>query len=129
MELLREITAENGLDTQVIDSLVAMFDACREVAGERFDETMPFGHALFVSVTSEADLHHLWHQTIKHILIRPHTPRHELYPTIAQHYPWRESASHTVVPFPEAAQEAESAPPLVEVPQAEIEGPNEEEGV
>jgi 5-methylcytosine-specific restriction protein B len=97
MALLREILNDNGVDSLVIDRLVEMFKACREVTPERFEETMPFGHAIFASVSSEADLFTLWHQTIKHILVRPHAGRNELYPTIAEHYPWRESANVSVV--------------------------------
>jgi 5-methylcytosine-specific restriction enzyme B len=97
MALLREMLGDNGVDDQVIERLVGMFDACRAVAQERFEETMPFGHAMFSSVTAEGDLHTLWHQTIKHILVRPHEPRHELYPTIVEHYPWSTRAELSVV--------------------------------
>lgn len=89
VELLEEILAENGLDAAVIARLRAMFEACREMAGaERFDETMPFGHAVFAKVAVEEDLHTLWHEQLKRILVRPHTPRNEFYDTIIEHYPW-----------------------------------------
>lgn len=97
--LLSEMLKYNGVDAHVIKSLTTMFNTCRDVAGDRFNETMPFGHAMFASIVSETDLFGLWHETIKHILVRPHTPRHELYPTIVEHYPWHESATLTVVPL------------------------------
>lgn len=100
MPLLREILQDNGIDSRVSEQLVAMFEACRVAAGDRFDETMPFGHAMFASVSSESDLHGLWHERIKHMLVRPHAPRHELYPTIVEHYPWHQDASASVVPVP-----------------------------
>ncbi len=121
--LLREISAENGVEDHVIDSLVGIFDACRQIAGERFSETMPFGHAMFASVTSETDLYHLWHQTIKHILVRPHASRHELYPTIEQYYPWRQSPSYTVVPVSvadEQGADAQVSDPRDEGTRAEV---------
>jgi MoxR-like ATPase len=89
VELLEEILAENGLDVAVIARLRAMFEACREMAGaERFDESMPFGHAVFAKVATEEDLHTLWHEQLKRILVRPHTPHNEFYDTIVEHYPW-----------------------------------------
>lgn len=98
IQLLEEILGANGVDGQVTTKLVEMFDACREVAGsDRFGETMPFGHAIFASVEDEPDLYELWHQELKRMLVRPHTPRHELYDTIVAHYPWRISPEVTVV--------------------------------
>ncbi len=87
-DLLREILSDNGVDRLVVDALVKMFSACREVAGDRFDEIMPFGHAIFAPVENEADLYELWHETIRRILIRPHAPPHELYDVILGNYPW-----------------------------------------
>ena len=98
VELLREIASESGLDVQVIDRLVEMFEACRERATpERFDDAMPFGHAVFSAVESERDLYDLWHQELKQIMLRPRTPPHELYETIRDHYPWRDDPEFTVV--------------------------------
>jgi 5-methylcytosine-specific restriction protein B len=94
VELLEEILVENGLDAAVIAHLRAMFEACREMAGaERFDETMPFGHAVFAKVAVEEDLHTLWHEQLKRILVRPHTPHNEFYDTIIEHYPWVEASA------------------------------------
>jgi 5-methylcytosine-specific restriction protein B len=94
VELLEEILSENGLDTAVISRLRTMFEACREMAGdERFDESMPFGHAVFAKVGVEEDLHTLWQEQLKRILIRPHTPRNEFYDTIVEHYPWTDAAA------------------------------------
>jgi hypothetical protein len=91
-ELLSEILSDNGVEQLVVDGLVAMFNACRELAGDRFDEIMPFGHAIFASIENETDLHELWHETIKRILVRPHAPRHELYDVVVDHYPWHAAA-------------------------------------
>jgi 5-methylcytosine-specific restriction protein B len=96
-DLLREILTGNGLDEAVIGALVELFDACRDVAGDRYEEVMPFGHAVFTSVLSEPDLYELWHQELKRMLVRPHAPQHELYDTIVGHYPWHESRTTTVV--------------------------------
>jgi 5-methylcytosine-specific restriction protein B len=93
-ELLREILSDNGVERLVADALVAMFDACAEMAGDRYEEIMPFGHAIFATVEGENDLYELWHQTIKRILVRPYAPRHELFDVIFDHYPWQ--ASHDV---------------------------------
>ena len=74
------------------------FEACRSQAGEeRFAEVMPFGHAVFASVESETDLYFLWHQELKRMLRRPNTPRHELYETIADNFPWKDSTVLTVL--------------------------------
>lgn len=97
MDLLREILADNGLDPQVIEKLVEMFEACREASGDRFDEVMPFGHAVFATVEDEKGLHDLWHEELKRMLVRPHAPRHELYPTIVEHFPWHAGPDVTVV--------------------------------
>jgi 5-methylcytosine-specific restriction enzyme B len=96
--LLAEILADNGLDPKVIEQLTAMFDACRELAGEeRFEEAMPFGHAVFAAVEDEErDLHELWHEQLKRILVRPHTPRNEFYDTIVAHYPWISAGTSVV---------------------------------
>jgi 5-methylcytosine-specific restriction protein B len=92
--LLRELLSDNGVDDAVIAQLVALFDKCREQVGEdRFSETMPFGHAVFATVTSEADLYPLWCQELKPMLIRPHTPPHELYETIRENFSWHRSAN------------------------------------
>lgn len=105
MELLRELLADNGVDPQVIAKLVAMFDACREATGpDRFDEVMPFGHAVFAAVEDEPDLHELWHEELKRMLMRPHAPRHELYDTIVEHYPWHASSTVSVVAQAEEQQ-------------------------
>jgi MoxR-like ATPase len=97
-ELLQEILEGNGVDEEVIAALVELFDVCRDVAGpDRFEEVMPFGHAVFASVLSEPDLYELWHEELKRMLVRPHTPRHELYDTIVGHYPWHQSRATTVV--------------------------------
>jgi 5-methylcytosine-specific restriction protein B len=94
VELLEEILSGNGLDLAVIERLKEMFEACREMAGaERFDEAMPFGHAVFATVEDEEDLHTLWHEQLKRILVRPHTPRNEFYDTIVEHYPWTTRSS------------------------------------
>jgi Mrp family chromosome partitioning ATPase len=91
VDLLAEILADNGVDERVIGQLQAMFEACREMVGaDRFAERMPFGHAVFASVTQEADLYPLWHEELVRMLVRPHTPPHELYETIVEHYPWQE---------------------------------------
>jgi hypothetical protein len=88
-ELLAEILTDNGLDQAVIAQLAEMFEACRELAGpDRFDEAMPFGHAVFATIEEEKDLHDLWHEQLKRILLRPHTPRNEFYDAIVEHYPW-----------------------------------------
>ena len=112
MKLLGEILTENGVDPQVIGRLVSMFDACRQVTGpDRFEETMPFGHAVFASVEDEPGLHELWHQELKRMLVRPHAPRHELYDTIVEHYPWHSSPSASVVvPAQAATPQAEEEP-------------------
>ncbi len=112
LEMLDEILSENGLDGVVIAQLVAMFEACRAQAGsERFDEVMPFGHGVFAAVESEPDLHFLWHQELKRMLLRPNTPSHELYPTIAENFPWKDSKDLSVVdgsgPTEETAGEAD----------------------
>lgn len=112
LEMLNEILSENGLDEVVIAQLGSMFDACRSQAGdERFAEVMPFGHGVFASVESEADLYFLWHQELKRMLRRPNTPSHELYETIAENFPWKDSRDLTVVdgfdPTEETAGEAD----------------------
>ena len=95
MEILAEMLTENGLDSQVISKLVALFGFCLDQTGaDRFNEIMPFGHAVFAEVKSESDLHDLWHQELKRILIRPNTPPHELYEAIVDNYPWRTSAEN-----------------------------------
>lgn len=87
--LLREMLANNGVDDLVIAALVDLFEACRNAATpERFEEAMPFGHAVFHEVESEEDLYDLWWQELRPILIRPRTPQHELYETIRERYPW-----------------------------------------
>ncbi len=104
LDLLAELLTGNGVDPAVIAQLVAMFEACRAEAGpDRFDEVMPFGHAVFSSVESEADLHDLWHEELRHMLIRPHTPRHQLHDTIKENYPWHQGADVTVVGQSEGA--------------------------
>ena len=98
MELLEEMLTNNGLPAPAIAQLRRMFEACREQAGiDRFEDTMPFGHAIFHAVHSEEDLHDLWHQAIKGMLLRPRTPEHELYQTIRDHYPWHTNPHFTVV--------------------------------
>jgi 5-methylcytosine-specific restriction protein B len=87
--LLREMLTDAGVDTAAIDKLVELFDACRDAATpDRFDEAMPFGHAIFHDVRGEEDLHALWWEQLRPVLIRPRTPQHELYETIRDHYPW-----------------------------------------
>jgi 5-methylcytosine-specific restriction protein B len=122
MSLLREILRDNGVDSHVSEGLVAMFDACRAVAGDRFEETMPFGHAMFASVSNESDLYALWRERIKHMLVRPHAPRHELYPTILEHYPWHQSAAVSVVPVAGAEQLAGGGQDSTENPPATGDG-------
>jgi 5-methylcytosine-specific restriction protein B len=91
--LLRELLSDNGVDGAVVDQLISLFDKCREQVGEdRFAESMPFGHAVFAAVTSEVDLYPLWCQELKPMLVRPHTPPHELYETIRENFPWHRSA-------------------------------------
>jgi MoxR-like ATPase len=98
VDLLREILTGNGVDPAVIGQLAEMFEVCRERATpDRFEEVMPFGHALFSWVTSERDLHDLWHEELRHLLVRPRAPQHELYETIRDHYPWHASPEYTVV--------------------------------
>jgi 5-methylcytosine-specific restriction protein B len=93
--LLRELLSDNGVDDTVIDQLVSLFDKCRDQTGEdRFAESMPFGHAVFAEVTSEADLYPLWCQELKPMMVRPHTPEHELYETIRENFPWHQSATY-----------------------------------
>lgn len=101
LKFLREILAGNGVDGAVIDALEKMFEACRQQAGpDRFEEVMPFGHAVFSHVETEKDLYEIWHSELKHILVRPHTPPHELYETIRDQYPWRSAATVSVVAHP-----------------------------
>jgi MoxR-like ATPase len=96
--LLAEILTDNGIDEKVIERLKDMFEACREVTGsERFSASMPFGHAVFTTVEEEKDLYDLWHEELKHILVRPHAPPHELFDVIAANYPWKDSPIETVV--------------------------------
>jgi 5-methylcytosine-specific restriction protein B len=98
IDLLREILSDNGLDEQAIDKLVEMFVACKTKATpDRFDEAMPFGHAVFSAVETEADLHDLWHEELKQLMLRPWTPPHELFETIRDHYPWRAGPNISVV--------------------------------
>jgi 5-methylcytosine-specific restriction protein B len=106
LEMLSEILGENGLDEVVIAQIASMFEACRSQAGEeRFAEVMPFGHGVFASVESEADLYFLWHQELKRMLRRPNIPRHELYETIAENFPWKDSSATTVVDSFEPTEE------------------------
>ncbi len=101
MELLREMLTENGVDGAVVEQLISMFEACREITGpDRFDSEMPFGHAMFAAVQKESDLFYLWHEGLKRILVRPHAPQNELYPTILANYPWQEAPDVTVVAQP-----------------------------
>jgi len=98
VELLGEILDANGLDAAVIEQLATMFDACKKVVGEeRFAEQMPFGHAVFASVVAEEQLHPLWHEELKRILVRPHTLPHELYDTILENYPWASSPDKSLL--------------------------------
>lgn len=91
VDLLAEILTDNDVDEPVIGQLQAMFEACQEMVGaDRFAERMPFGHAVFSAVAREADLHPLWHEELVRMLMRPHTPPHELYETIVEQYPWQE---------------------------------------
>ncbi|HET9162330.1 MAG TPA: AAA family ATPase [Solirubrobacterales bacterium] len=107
-KLLVEILADNGLDKNVIDRLVTMFDACEQAAGpDHFSDSMPFGHAVFSSVESEGDLYNLWHEELKRMLIRAHAPAHELYEVIAANYPWRESRSYSVVSDSQAGTDSD----------------------
>jgi MoxR-like ATPase len=111
-DLLREILTGNGVDPAVIDQLVRLFDACRDRATpDRFEEVMPFGHALFSWVTSERDLHDLWHEELRHLLLRPRAPQHELYETIRDQYPWHASSEYSVVAVVSSEGDAEGAAP------------------
>ena len=105
VDLLREILTGNGVDIAVIDKLVEMFEACRERATDRFEQVMPFGHALFSWVTTERDLYDLWHEELRHLLLRPRAPQHELYDTIRDHYPWHSRPEYSVVATSEAEVE------------------------
>ena len=114
MDLLAEILTGNGVDQQVSAKLVAMFEACRTRATrERFDDTMPFGHAVFSSVERESDLYDLWHEELKQLMVRPRTPPHELYETIRDHYPWRTDRDYSAVvsPAPEVADNGSATQP------------------
>lgn len=103
--LLREILQENGVEPAVTETLVSMFEACAAESGDRYAETMPFGHAVFAAVTDEAELHDLWEKELKHLLVRPNVPKHQLYDTIVANYPWHRGASETVVPTEVASGE------------------------
>jgi 5-methylcytosine-specific restriction enzyme B len=111
-DLLREILQDNGIDAQVIAQLVAMFEACKAMTTpERFDDEMPFGHAVFSTVESEEDLYELWEQELRPLLLRPRTPPHPLYETIRESYPWRLGPDETVVQAgPQAAAAAAVQP-------------------
>ena len=103
--LLREMLGAKGVPALVVERLVELFDACRTTAGtEHFEETMPFGHAVFSTVQEEGDLHKLWHQELKRILVRPHAPRPPLYDTIVDHYPWHASPDVSVVSPPASTE-------------------------
>lgn len=120
-DLLREILTANGVDTAVVTKLEAMFDACRERATpDRFDEVMPFGHALFSWVQSESDLHDLWHQELRHLVMRPRAPRHELYDTIIANYPWHSSRNYTILTSNSGVVEADVNPQAQESPETPI---------
>jgi 5-methylcytosine-specific restriction protein B len=95
VSLLQELLSTKGVDDAVVNQLALLFDKCREEAGEeRFAESMPFGHAVFAEVTSEADLYPLWCQELKPMMVRPHTPEHELYETIRENFPWHQSPTY-----------------------------------
>ena len=128
--LLREMLVDNGVDNAAIDQLVTLFEACREAATpERFDEVMPFGHAVFHEVLGEEDLHDLWWQQLRQMLIRPRTPQHELYEVIRDHYPWQTSRefrlhepSEAVPPEEEDLESSAGIPyepPLIDTPVSE----------
>lgn len=131
MKLLEEILGANGVDGQVTAKVIAMFEACRQVAGsDRFDETMPFGHAVFASVEDEPDLYELWHQELKRMLVRSHAPKHELFDTIIEHYPWHASPGASVVtpdaePTPEVGGGTSSAAPDADLSTPPDEGDNQ----
>ena len=99
VNLLSEILSDpsRNLSAPAIKTLTSLFEACREQVGaERFGDTMPFGHAVFASVHTERDLHGLWHEELRPMLVRPHAPKHELHDRILEHYPWAASADHVV---------------------------------
>jgi hypothetical protein len=125
--LLREMLTDAGVDAAVIDKLVELFEACRDAATpDRFDEAMPFGHAVFHDVRGEEDLHALWWEQLRPILIRPRTPQHELYETIRDHYPWHTGPDYRVPPAGSAEGPVDApatAPTQPEVAQPSPAGP------
>lgn len=90
--LLDESLAHTNKDEadRIRVSLTAVFTACQQQYPDTFEQMMPFGHAIFANVATEADLKDLWHQQIRHLLQRnPNVPAHPFRDTIQGQYPWK----------------------------------------
>ncbi len=124
IDLLRDIL-KGKISPAAIRQLERVFERCQDVAGERFEEVMPFGHASFAGVTSEADLHRLWEGQLRRILVRPNAPKHELFDAISEEYPWRSGPAVEVAldvasddPDAEQPPTSESAPAAAEAQES-----------
>ena len=86
--MLEEMLGRNGVETQVIDRLKGLFDACRSAFPNDYEALMPFGHGVFAEVRKEEDLYPLWQQRLRRMLYRPLLDPHAFAETIEAAYPW-----------------------------------------
>lgn len=91
-EMLRLVFNQDLKNEEVLNRLAGLFDELEQRYPENFGEIMPFGHGVFASVQSEADLYTLWQNQLRHILRRPRAPAHALADDVEELYPWRDKA-------------------------------------
>lgn len=72
---------DGKLDPTVLDRLAEWFD--------KFIEILPFGHAEFAHVRTEADLRETWRGTLRYFLTDLAGEVRDLYREMEQEYPWR----------------------------------------
>jgi len=65
----------------LLDSLAAWFD--------RYERTLPFGHAEFAYVRSEADLRDLWRGTLRYFLVDSMGGVRPAFSEVERDFPWR----------------------------------------
>jgi 5-methylcytosine-specific restriction protein B len=105
-EALRAILGASGMSDPLRDSVCSWFESLPEDA--------PFGHGLFVDVTTEQDLYQLWHEQLVYFLRRGGISVYPDPSAIEDGYVWRR---------PEFAEPAaEVGEPVVESADAEAEG-------
>lgn len=75
---------------RITNGLTHLFQTCKERYPDSFEDSMPFGHAVFSHIKSENDLRRLWHEQLKFLLQRnQNVPAHPFADLIRELYIWK----------------------------------------